>query len=359
MHTCDVLIVGGGPAGSSCAWALRDSSLDVAILDRREFPRDKVCGGWITPQVFENLAIDPKTYACERVLQPITGFRTSHLGGKEIETRFPSVVSYGILRREFDHYLLRRSGARLLEKQLCSSIERSNGRWIVNGCISTRLLIGAGGHFCPVAKFMGAAATTEAPVVAQESEFELEPGESCAVTGDTPELFFCADMRGYGWCFRKQNRLNVGMGRLDPRRLAWHVEDFWTFLQSSGKLAAHARPGFAGHAYLLYGSSPREIAGDGLLLIGDAAGLAYAHTGEGIGPAIESSLLAAETILNARHDYNRVKLEPYRRRLVERFGKPAPNSSFTPALQARMARMLLGSQWFTRTVVLKRWFLHG
>ena len=73
MDQCDVLIVGGGPAGSSCAWRLRNSGLKVAILDRQRFPRDKVCGGWITPAVFDELAIDPAQYARGRVLQPITG----------------------------------------------------------------------------------------------------------------------------------------------------------------------------------------------------------------------------------------------------------------------------------------------
>lgn len=363
MHTCDVLIAGGGPAGSSCAWALRNSALEVTILDRSAFPRDKVCGGWITPEVLDDLEIDPRSYAREHVLQPITGFRTSYLGGKEIETRFATVVSYGILRREFDEYLLRRSGARLLEKQPFSSLERRGDRWLVNGSISARLVVGAGGHFCPVAKFMGAAAATEAPVVAQESEFELNVASSqdasCRVAGDTPELFFCPDMNGYGWCFRKQNQLNVGLGRVDPHRLASHVEDFWTFLGASGKLARDTRPAFHGHAYLLYGSSPREIAGDALLLIGDAAGLACAHSGEGIRPAVQSGLLAAETILAARHDYARARLEPYRRRLIERFGKPHPAKAFAPGLQSGLARMLLGNPWFTRAIVLKRWFLHG
>ena len=49
MDACDVAIVGGGPAGSSCAWALRDSGLDVLVVDRATFPRHKLCGGWITP----------------------------------------------------------------------------------------------------------------------------------------------------------------------------------------------------------------------------------------------------------------------------------------------------------------------
>ena len=51
MERCDVLVVGGGPAGSSCAWRLRRAGLDVVVLDRKAFPRDKVCAGWITPQV--------------------------------------------------------------------------------------------------------------------------------------------------------------------------------------------------------------------------------------------------------------------------------------------------------------------
>ena len=359
MHTCDVLIVGAGPAGSSCAWGLRNSSLDVTILDRGEFPRDKVCGGWITPEVLNHLDIDPRAYARDRVLQSITGFRTSCLGGEEIETRFPSVVSYGILRREFDEYLLRRTGARLLERQTVVSVERHADRWLVNGNISARMLIGAGGHFCTVAKFMGATGTFEAPVVAEEAEFELDPDASCGVAGDTPELFFCPDMNGFGWCFRKKDRVNVGLGRTDPRRLALHVDDFWEFLEAAGKLAYHTRPAFRGHAYLLYGSSPREVAGDGVLLVGDAAGLAYAHSGEGIEPAVQSGLLAAETILAARDDYSRPRLKLYRRRLIEQFGKPHASTALAPALQTRLARTLLTSQWFTRAVVLKRWFLHG
>ena len=83
MERCDVLIVGGGPGGSSCAWGLRESGLDVVILDRARFPRDKVCAGWITPQVCQELAIDPADYRKARLMQPIrknadTAFRHAH-----------------------------------------------------------------------------------------------------------------------------------------------------------------------------------------------------------------------------------------------------------------------------------------
>ncbi|HML18716.1 MAG TPA: FAD-dependent oxidoreductase, partial [Bryobacteraceae bacterium] len=117
------MIVGGGPAGSSCAWELRRSGLDVAILDKQVFPRDKVCGGWITPSVFSELEIDPSDYAQGRLLQPITAFRIGCIGGTSVDTEYGKTVSYGIRRCEFDDYLLRRSGARVLPPAALASLE--------------------------------------------------------------------------------------------------------------------------------------------------------------------------------------------------------------------------------------------
>ncbi len=223
MDDCDVLIVGGGPAGSACAWGLRHSGLDVAILDKQTFPRDKVCGGWITPAVLSELGIDAADYARGRLLQPITGFRTGSIGGRALETDYHATVSYGIRRREFDDYLLRRSGARLREGVALTSLERAGGGWIVNGQTRARLLVGAGGHFCPVAKLTGAKGARENAVVAQEAEFEMDERQraGCRVRPEIPELYFCADIKGYGWCFRKQNFLNIGLGGwINPFRRA-------------------------------------------------------------------------------------------------------------------------------------------
>jgi len=158
LENCDVLIIGGGPAGSSCAWQLHRSGLDVVIMDKAQFPRQKVCAGWITPAVLESLQIDVEDYAGQNIIQPITGFRTGLIDGETVETRYPETVSYGIRRYELDDYLLRRSGARLKLGQGLDSLQREGNRWIVNGEISTPLVIGAGGHFCPVARFMGAKA---------------------------------------------------------------------------------------------------------------------------------------------------------------------------------------------------------
>jgi flavin-dependent dehydrogenase len=370
METCDVLIVGGGPAGSSCAWGLRGSGLDVAILDRQTFPRDKICGGWITPQVLSELAIDPAEYSLGRVLQPITGFRTGWIGGPALDTGYNATVSYGIRRREFDEYLLRRSGARLLEGIALTSLQRGpqgDGGWIVNGQTQARLLVGAGGHFCPVARLTGAKPPRENAVVAQEAEFEMDDRQQagCRVRADTPELYFCADIKGYGWCFRKRNYLNIGLGRMDQHRLSEHVAAFVRFLRAAGRISFEVPAALLGHAYLLYGVSERKVADDSVLLIGDAVGLAYKQSGEGIRPAIESGLLAAQVISAAKGDYSRETLGAYQRLLARRFGTSGKDwasrigGHLPPAWIGALGRRLLGARWFVRDVVIDRWFLHA
>ena len=367
MDFCDVLIIGGGPAGSSCAWKLRNSGLKVAILDKAIFPRDKVCGGWITPQVLQELRIDPADYARGRSFQQIKGFRTSRMGDPEVETNYGRIVSYGIRRFEFDDYLLKRSGACVIQGMPFQKLERNGARWIVNGQINAKLVVGAGGHFCPIAKYMGAKMGTEEIVAAQEAEFSMDSQQqaACTVRPEMPELYFCPDMRGYGWCFRKGNILNVGFGRLDRRRLSHHVAEFLGFLRTTGKVAFDLPGDILGHAYLIYSKTTRKIVDDGIILIGDSAGLAYSQSGEGIRPAIESGLMAATVIAQAGGDFRRQNLDPYRDLLTSRFGPTrgdwATNigRKLSPRLVAAIARRLLRTQWFPRRVVIDRWFLHA
>jgi geranylgeranyl reductase family protein len=367
METCDVLIVGGGPAGSTCAWRLKQAGFDVMVMDKREFPRDKVCAGWITPAVLNELQVDLEDYAKERILQPITGFITAIDGGEIVETNYGYPVSYGIRRCEFDHYLLSRSGARLHLGQPFKQLRRENEQWIVNDQISTPLVIGAGGHFCPVARQLGAKlGSTEPVVAAQEIEFLMDEQQQaqCRVAAEKPELYFCADLKGYGWCFRKGNYLNIGLGRQDNRNLSDQVAEFVATLQRHKRIPDNIPNKFHGHAYLLHGEATRRIYDHGLLLIGDAAGLAYPQSGEGIRPAIESGLLAAQTLIAAQGDYSRTQLARYAQLLDNRLGKretqkmnPLLEKTVSRVNQA-LAKVLLTSQWFSRYVVLDRWFLH-
>jgi flavin-dependent dehydrogenase len=371
MDRCDVLVVGGGPAGSSCAWRLVQSGLDVVVLDKAVFPRDKVCAGWITPAVVRALALDLDEYGRGRTLQPFTGFRTGPLHREPRITDFGRTISYGIRRCEFDDYLLTRSRARLLTGRTLASLERDEEGWRVTtsggdsppATLHAAVIVGAGGHFCPIARRLNAREQPEEVVVAQEIEFRLDAGASasCRVQGDRPELFFWSDLLGYGWCVRKGEYLNVGAGRLSRLSFPAAVREFASMLEQRGVSAVAVPASWKGHAYLLNCTSARRLYGDRMLLAGDAAGLALAPSGEGILAAVESGVMAAETLLASAPAYSSEDGAQYGRRIEARFGRRGTTRPLTgvPAwVRAAAARVLHGSRWLTRRVLLEDAFLH-
>ncbi len=361
MRTCDILIVGGGPSGSSCARVLAAAGMDVLVVDRARFPRDKLCAGWVTPRAFSALQLDPDEYAqTGAVLQEIRGFATGLIGARLLATRYDTVVSYGVRRCEFDTFLLRRSGARVLEDTAINHLRRDGAGWMVNDEIRAKVLVGAGGHFCPVAAHIRRSARPHALVVAQEAEFRLRDPSTSPTAPDLPELFFCTDVDGYGWCFRKGNYLNVGIGRRTREGFAAHARAFRDFLIETGRMdRADAANAWHGHAYILAGGATRPPYDDGVLLVGDAAGLAVPESGEGIRTAIESGIAAAGVLLAAGGRYTAETLKRYAELVA-----PAPSrraAHFIEALPVPLvraaARQLLRSRAFTRRVVIDRWFL--
>ena len=99
-----------------------------------------------------------------------------------------------------------------------------------------------------------------------------------------------------------------------------------------------------------------------MLLIGDAAGLAYTQSGEGICPAIESGMIAAKVIEEAKGDYSKQQLEIYQRLIKQRFGKRRVNNKYLKIpiwFKTYLANKLLSTKWFARNIVLDKWFLHA
>lgn len=362
MDHYDLIIVGAGPAGSTLARALQDSGKRILLMDKQDFPRDKTCAGWVTPAVLDSLDIDPEDYRKERILQPIRRFRIGIMGQAPVENGYDEVVSYGIRRCEFDTYLLNRARVPKQLSTTVKTIHRSGDHWVINDTWSTPLLVGAGGHFCPVARLLGEGpGRHETVVAAKETEFAMTPDQAnrCQVRADTPELWFCRDLKGYGWIFRKGDYLNIGLGREDSHRLSEHLQSFVDDMVARQRVPADLPGRFHGHAYLLYGHAQRPLTGDGVLLIGDAAGLAYTRSGEGIRPAIESALLAARVIDRAP-DYSVHALDGYREALEEHFGKRTGSAELRVPdwIKIPLARTLMRSPWFTRSVVTDQWFLH-
>lgn len=355
MIRSDAIVVGGGPAGSTCARTLSRAGWKVVVIDRARFPRDKVCAGWVTPGAFAALELEPDAYRqAGLVLQEIRGFRTGVMGRPLLDTDYQRVVSYAVRRCEFDTHLLHRSGARVIDGMPVGTLERTRTGWTVNGSISAPVLIGAGGHFCPVARFVQGGSDAQQPVVAQEAEARYDG--DFAIAGEKPELFFCRDLQGYAWCVRKDRYLNVGIGRRSPAEFLRHVREFAAFLQGELRLRLNALK-WRGHAYFARGVGPRPIVADGILIVGDAAGLAYPESGEGICPAIESGRTAAETLIAADGKHDVGSLAPYVELLRRQHPPARPYPAPLQSAAAAIGRVLLGSPAFTRQVLLNRWFL--
>jgi menaquinone-9 beta-reductase len=315
MLSTEILIVGGGPAGAACAWQLRRHNVPCLVLERASFPRSKPCAGWITPEVFKYLALSPEAYPYS--LTTFTSFRISVRG---LKFRLPT-RQYAIRRVEFDAWLLERSGAKVIQHQ-ADHIAVRNDQYVVDGQFSARYLIGAGGTHCPVRRTLfdsGAQAHRQALIITKEEEF-LYPyrDDRCHL------WFFEGGLPGYAWYVPKADGyLNVGIGGSAQRlkacgqTLQEHWSDLIERLDQTGLVTGYTfKP--QGYSYTLRVKAPQTRLGNALL-VGDALGLATKDMGEGIGAAIHSGLLAADSIIHH---------QPYQI-------NPIPRYSFPSLLQIR------------------------
>lgn len=300
IQTFDAIIVGGGPAGSTCAAFLVKSGVHTMVLDRAEFPRVKLCAGWISPPTWEILELSPQEYT-----QGLWQWNRVHI---HFRGRSYTVAKKGyfIRRFEFDHFLLQHTGATIVEGHNVRNIRRDHeGYWVIDDTFRAPFLIGAGGSHCPVARALFPK-PEKALCGTQEREFEGDAGEiaACRAGEDgEPEVLLHANMKGYSWNVPKSQWLNVGSGTTVAREVtsAWsEARAFFEGHGGNGTIPVSSRPmldKMKGHGYRSF-ETPHlgNCQAEGAFLVGDALGLAHPMTGEGIMPAILSGKLCAAAI---------------------------------------------------------------
>ncbi len=293
MIETTVVIVGGGPAGSACAWRLNRAGIDAIILDKSPFPRTKLCAGWITPNVFRRLATTPEKYphgllTFDRLICHFRGRRVS------VKTR-----QYSIRRYEFDQWMIQRAGVPVHTHQV-TAIQKDNAGYCIDGKYRCEYLIGAGGTHCPVYRKFFAnlhLRPQKSLITAVEAEFPFSWIDSNCYL-----WFFENGLPGYAWYVPKGNGyLNLGIGGkwASMKKRGENIKTHWNrFIEKllTESLIPDQTLHPRGYAYYLRGRD-KNVRHRNAFLVGDAAGLATLDMGEGIGPAVASGLRAAEAII--------------------------------------------------------------
>lgn len=293
MEEFDVVVIGGGPAGSACAHRLRQSDVSVVVLDRAEFPRTKLCAGWVTPEALIDLELDSQDYP-----HGFLTFERIHVHWRAVHLK-PRTVQHSIRRYEFDDYLLKRSGAPVRHHYV-KQIREERGAYLIDDLFRCRYLVGAAGTKCPVYRSFFRNANPRAKhlqTVTYEHEFPYQWHDA-----DCHLWFFKDNLPGYAWYVPKADGyLNVGIGgmaeKLKQRR--GDIKDHWgrfTAHLGNKALVRNAPYHPTGYSYYLRGNVDTVQVGNAFI-VGDAAGLATRDLCEGIGPAVRSGQLAARTII--------------------------------------------------------------
>jgi len=315
IPTYDAIIVGGGPSGSTCASVLVKSGVNTLLLDRGNFPRVKLCAGWLSPPIWNILDISPKEYT--RGLWAWNNVHI-HFHGRKYTVKSDG---YFIRRYEFDDFLLKRSKVQAVEGYNVRQVEKdSEGYWVIDNQYRAKYLIGAGGTHCPVARALFPK-RDNLQCGTQEREFEgsLEEIAACRAGKDgEPEILLHDDMKGYSWNVPKGQWLNIGTGTKISREVvpAWNkARAFFESIGATGTIPLSSRPmldKMKGHGYVTFETNHLEACQAGnAFLIGDSLGLAQPLTGEGILPSVLSGKICGTVIAEGKPETYQERLRTH------------------------------------------------
>lgn len=308
----DILVMGAGPAGAAAALTAARHGMSVALIDRRRFPRDKLCGGGITGRC---------AAALERLLgHPLPGHLAEERGTFEFHAHGASLGTVdGVppihltTRRAFDTYLQSKAiaaGADDRSGQKPAGIDPGKCRVTLDSgaTLEGRILIGADGVASTTARSLFGRAY-DPHQVGFAMEVEASPEQD---TPDRVRIDFGAAEWGYGWHFPKSGSATIGVGGLHGRNPEMRAA-LETYLRGLGVDPSMQK---VKGAFLPFGAF-RRIPGRGrVLLAGDAAGLVDPITGEGLAHAIDSGRMAAEAATAAlAEDRPETALPLYRKSL--------------------------------------------
>jgi geranylgeranyl reductase family protein len=323
---CDVLVVGAGPAGSAAAQTLARGGFDVVLVDAQAFPRDKVCGDGLIPDAhhaMRRLGVLDEVMALAQHARHV-----ACIGPRGGRIDVPGTVAV-LQRRRLDEVLCRAAvaaGARMfapLRFVVALEEERAGVRQVVGARLQAAgvlrevragwVILATGA--VPQALIAAGVCERRTPSAIALRGYVRNPTMTTRIT--ELEVFWHPRLKpGYGWIFPCPDGVfNIGVGvahshaKGDDGRTTMQDVNLRDSLRAFTEVYAPARELVAGGQWIgeLKGAPLRcslegaRYSRPGLLVAGEAAGSTYAFTGEGIGKALETGILAAEAVQEGRH----------------------------------------------------------
>ena len=332
-HSYDVVIVGGGPSGSSCAYWLAKAGWDVLVLEKKVLPREKTCGDGLTPRSVRQLADMGLEDAVAATGHKYVGLRANGFGQK-LELEWPATgafPSYGYCITRLDLDDLVATNAANAGATLCTGAEvlsvddlgpvvpghglsscgaltvkdKASGQTVQ---VKARYFVVADGANSRIGRSLGAARNRQWP-----SGLALR-GYFTSPRHDDPFIESYLDIRdhdgsivpGYGWIFPLgDGRINVGVGLLSTDK-RWKgvnttklMETFCAYADPSWGISPETATGPATGGKLPMGLAIGPRTGSNVVVIGDAAGTVNPFNGEGISYGYETGRMAAAAVADA------------------------------------------------------------
>ncbi len=362
----EVVVVGAGPGGSSTAYFLAKAGYDVKLLDRAEFPREKVCGGAISPRalnMLDELGIYGKFE--KQGFQRIRGVKVRAPNGKFMTGDAPEGNKYRnfgftVRRTEFDDLLRNHAidaGAEFQGGTFVKNVLRKNGRPTgviariggANKIVTADLIIGADGPGSMISRAMGLNKRELKDIgVANRAYF-------ANVEGLSEYVEFHYDLSvlpGYAWIFPLgDGTANIGLGGIVPYLKKADADIFKLIDKFVGSTVADRLKGakleskILGWPLPMGGAIERSYA-DNVMLVGDAAHMVNPLTGEGIEYAMEAGKMAAEVGVKAleERDTSAAFLKAYETEWRSHFTEDYKYS-------IKIRKMLMARPWLMNIVV--------
>lgn len=337
MINTAVCIVGAGPAGATLAHFLAKENVDHVLLDKSQFPRDKICGDGITVDVLNVLKrISPdllQKFANEQEIRESWGFCFHAPSGRELRYDFsnsglPYAPFYTSRRLDLDNFLvseLPKDRTQFIAGAEVKGIERNaegfRVRFVREGAeaeVQCRLVIGAEGEKPIVSRYLGLEHFRRKEHLIGAIRIYYRNVQGFDPNGHLEFFFDKKLLPGYFWAFPlSNNEANVGLGMLSTDISGRKVnlrKALDQIISSNGRIAEMFRQAEPVETPKGWGlplvTAERVIAGDAYALVGDAAGMIEPFTGKGIGPGMMSARICSEHIIKALATGN-LNMMPY------------------------------------------------